>query len=420
MSTASNKRLVFNIILSCWLLYTFSMCMKMVYSASMVAIKDEYNVSHFIASLPITLYYALYAVIQLFLAVIMRRINMKLYMLITFTFSGLSFISVFFFSPVWFVCSVMAINGITLGAVWCGSLMVFSKYLTKKQMRNSLLLMGAGATVGNTVSYGISALAMSVGNWRWSFLIMGAAFLFATAYMIFSIIKAEKNNLVPDESADIAVNKKQVYTVKQYEAKPLIIMGTIVSFFACILYYAFTNWMPTILKGLFGMENSEATVITMIFPVAVFAGVYLSNYLSDKVKNDFLLTLVASIIVAVLSLVLCFVFNVGVAICVAVIVLLGISLRVITSLNCSLVTLHTKDYFNSGATGSIINSSACVAAGVSPVLISLILDLSGGNWQTGFIVLFGASIILTIVPFMFLLLNIRRKRKGVGDSGQSV
>ena len=96
MVAKNNKRIVFSIILSCWLAYTFSMFMKMVYSASMVAIKDEYEVSHFIASLPITLYYILYAVIQLFLAVIMRKINMKLYMFVTFVFSGLSFVSVYF------------------------------------------------------------------------------------------------------------------------------------------------------------------------------------------------------------------------------------------------------------------------------------------------------------------------------------
>lgn len=411
MVAKNNKRIVFSIILSCWLAYTFSMCMKMVYSASMVAIKDEYEVSHFIASLPITLYYILYAVIQLFLAVIMRKINMKLYMFVTFVFSGLSFVSVYFYSPIWYVCSVMAINGITLGAVWCGSLMTFAKFLTKKQMNDSLLMMGAGAAVGNAFSYGISTLAMYMGNWRLSFLIMGAAFLVATVYMLSSIILAEKIRLIPDESSDLAVKKKQIYTVKHYEAKPLVIMATIVVFFACILYYAFTNWMPTILKNVFGMGNSQATLLTTIFPIAVFTGVYLSNLLSNKMKNDFLLTLLSATVVAILSLILCFTYQLGAIICVAVIVGLGIALRLITSLNCSLITLHTRDYFNSGSTASLINSSACVAAGVSPVLISTILDLSGGNWTTGFFVLFITSIALLLVPMVFTLININNTRK---------
>lgn len=411
MSTSSNKRIVFNIVLSCWLAYTLSMCMKMVYSASMVAIKDEYDISHFIASLPITLYYILYAIIQLFLAAIMKKINMKLYMLITFTFSGLSYVSVFFFSAVWYVCSVMAINGITLGAVWCGSIMAFSKYLTKKQMHESLLLMGAGAAVGNALSYGISALSMSLENWRLSFFIMGVAFLVSTVYMVGTIVRAEKIKLTPDESPNGTLRKNQVYTAKAYEAKPLVIMAMIVVFFACILYYAFTNWMPTILKNVFGMGNSQATLLTTIFPVAVFFGVYFADVLSDKMKNDFLLTLLSATMVVILSLILCFTYRAGAFICVALIVWLGIALRLITSLNCSLVTLHTRDYFNSGSTASLINSSACVAAAISPVLISTILDLSGGNWTTGFIVLFITAIVLAVVPLVFMLINIKNTNK---------
>ena len=93
MDTKTNKHIVFGIVLSCLLVYTFSMCLKMVYSASMVEIKAEYGVPHSIASLPITLYYVFYAVIQLFLAAIIKKINMKLYMLITFTVSGLSFVT---------------------------------------------------------------------------------------------------------------------------------------------------------------------------------------------------------------------------------------------------------------------------------------------------------------------------------------
>ena len=409
METKNKKRLIFAIVLSCWLAYTFSICMKMVYSASMVAIKDEYGVPHSIASLPITLYYIFYAVIQLFLALIMKKINMKLYMLITFSISGLSFISIFFFSPIWYVCSVMAINGITLGAVWCGTVMILSKYLTKKQMDDSLLFMGAGSVVGNTLSYGISALSMHTGNWRLSILIMGTAFLLSAIYLIISTVRAERAGLVPEENSADVTKKQQIYTVEKYEAKPLVAMAIIIVFFACILYYAFTNWMPTILKSVFGIDNIQATLITTIFPFAVFAGVYLAHVVSNSMKNDFLLTFLCGATVTVLSLILCFTYNLNIVICVAIIVGLGIVLRLVNALNCSMVTLHTRDYFNSGTTASVINSSACLAAGISPALIAMVLDLSGGDWKTGFFVLLITAIAMTVVALAFLLVNIRRR-----------
>ena len=111
-------RLEFNVVLSCFLAYAFSMCMKMAYSASMAAIKDEYGISNIIASLPLTLYYVFYAIIQFALALFITKINIKRYMLITFSLSGVSYISLFFFSPVWYVCAVLALNGMLHGAVW--------------------------------------------------------------------------------------------------------------------------------------------------------------------------------------------------------------------------------------------------------------------------------------------------------------
>lgn len=65
----SNKRIIFGLILSCWLIYVFSMCLKMVYSGAMVSVREEYVVSNKIASLPTTLHYVFYAVIQFILSI---------------------------------------------------------------------------------------------------------------------------------------------------------------------------------------------------------------------------------------------------------------------------------------------------------------------------------------------------------------
>ena len=73
----TDKRVIFGLIASSFLLYLFSMCIKMAYSASLVQIIEEYGVSKTVASTPLTLYYVFYAVIQLFLAVIMSKINVK-------------------------------------------------------------------------------------------------------------------------------------------------------------------------------------------------------------------------------------------------------------------------------------------------------------------------------------------------------
>ena len=405
----SNKRIVYGLILSCWLVYTLSMCLKMAYSASMAEIKDEYGVNNVTASLPLTLYYVFYAIIQFSLALFMTKINLKLYMGITFTVSGLSFISIFFYSPVWYIGSVLVVNGITLGAVWCGSVLIFAKYLSPSVMNKALLFMGAGFSVGSAMSFAISSLAISLGNWRISFLIFGIAFLLSTFYMLYAVIRAEKAGLQPDEES-VSV-KKQTYKATKISAKPLLIMAIIAVFFASILYYGFTNWMPTILKNNFGIANAKATLITTLFPIVVYLGPVLSAVLVDKVKNDFAISVATAVAISVVGLVLCYVFRLNIVLTVAVILVLGIMLRLVNNLFACLIPLHIKDYINAGKTSAVVNASACASAAISPFLIAFILDESGNDWKLLFFVLFGFSLVMLAICCVFLIADgVKRKK----------
>lgn len=407
----SGKRAVFGLILSCWLVYTFSMCMKMAYSASMAEIKDECGVNNVIASLPLTLYYTLYAAIQFSLALFITKINLKLYMAITFTVSGFSYISIFFYSPIWYICSVLAVNGITLGAVWCGSVLIFAKYLSPNAMNKALLFMGAGFSVGSAMSFALSSLAISVGNWRISFLVIGIAFLLSTAYMIYAVIRVEKMGIKPSADDNIPL-KKRTYKAEKISAKPLFVMAIISTFFASLLYYGFTNWMPTILKNNFDVTNARATLITTLFPIVVYAGAVLAVMIADRVKNDFAVSSVTAVAVSAVGLALCYVFDLNIVLTVAVILVLGIMLRLFNNLVASLIPLHIRDYVNAGKTSAVINASACVSAAISPFLIAFILDGSGNDWEVLFFVLFAFSVVMLAVCGAFFVVDgVKRKKE---------
>ena len=405
----NEKRIVFGLIISCWLIYTFSMCMKMAYSGSMASIKEEYNVPHVIASLPITLYYAFYAGVQFILAAIMRRINFKIYMAVTFILSAVSFVSVFFYSPMWYVGAVLALNGITLGAVWCGSVAVFGKYLSFKTMNRALLFMGIGFSAGSTMSYGVSAIAVYFGNWRVSFIVFGIAFLLSTVYFLFALTRAEKADIKPQ--AEESLLKKDVYSVEKVDVKLLLVLSTIIVFFACLLYYGFTNWMPTIMSNVFGVSNSTANLISMLLPLVSYIGPVIAVLCCNKLKNDFLVTVIFCLVSTVIGLALAFVFEINVIVTTAIILVLIVSLRVLSSMTGSLVPLHIRDYVNSGKSAALINAVACIAAACSPAIISFILDLSGGDWGMGFLILFVFSVIMLAISVVFMILRVIHRRK---------
>ena len=65
----------------------FMMASKSVYTAEMVEILDEFNLQESVFTLPITVYFIVYAVTQLILAVFFHKLNVKLYLILTVALS---------------------------------------------------------------------------------------------------------------------------------------------------------------------------------------------------------------------------------------------------------------------------------------------------------------------------------------------
>ncbi|MBO4323080.1 MAG: MFS transporter [Clostridia bacterium] len=405
----SDRKLRFGVVFAAWFLYTLSICLKMVYSSSMAAVKVEYEASNLITSLPITIHYVLYAGIQFALAYFVTKINIKRYMAINFVVAGVSFISVFFYSPVWYIGFVLALNGITLGPVWCGSILIMTKFFSKSAMKKALLFVTSGFSIGSAMSFGISSLAISLGNWRISFLIVGLAFLVATVYYLYIVTAAEKAGVKPEEESPAV--QKETYKPSRVSAKNLLYMSIIATFFGSMLYYGFTHWLPTILLDNFDISTVKATLVSTLFPTVVYIGPILATLLVDKVKDDFKICVVSSIAISVFGLILAFVFKLNIVLTVAVILVLGVLLRLINNLFASLVPIHVKDYVNAGTTSAVLNASACLSAALSPFLISLVLDASGNDWQVLFFVLFGVAIVLLLICGGFTALDIVKRKK---------
>lgn len=403
------KRIIFGLILSCWLVYTLSISMKMAYSSSISEIIDDYGISNTYASLPLTMYYIFYTIIQVMLTLFITKINLKRYLLITFTVSGLSFVSIYFYSPIWYISLILAVNGITLGAAWCSAVLIFVKYLSQKTLNRACLFMSAGFAVGGALSFGVSALSIYLGNWRISFLAFGVMFLISLGYEMYSLNRAEKAQLKPKDEQ--IVLKKQTYRIKKLKAKYLLILSIIAMFFVSFLYYGFNNWMPKILKDIFGLSNANSTLITASFPIIVYLGAILSVVFCNLLKDDFSVSLIFSIIVAIMSFILSYYYNLNIMLTIALIFMLGILLRLLINLFGVLTPLHILEYINSGKSSAIITSSASGAAAVSPAIISIILDLNGGEWGKGFLILFVFALVTVVICLIFFILYSMANRK---------
>lgn len=411
-----HKSAAVHLILSCWLTYTLSICLKMAYGASMTAVKEEYLIgSDMLVGLPITLYYLTYAMIQFVLAAFIGKIDLKRYLLVTCLPGGLLFVSVFFYSPFWYVNVVMALEGVLLGAVWCGCMQLFRRLVPSTMLGRAILFMGAGFSAGSALSFGVSALAMKLQNWRIGFLTIGAAFSLALIYMLFSVRRAEAVGLSAGEP--VAGAKKPTWRIARVSARPLVVMAISATVLQGLLYYGFSNWMPTILKSNFDLAKERATLISMLLPIVTYAGPVLAQIVCNKLKNDFATTALLASFTMTLSLVLSYVYHLHLALTVAVIVAACVFLRSVSMMFGSLIPVHAGAYINTGSSVAVINASACVAAAASPLLVGAILDATGRNWFLCFLFLFGLAVVMTAIPAAFAVADkIRQKEQTANDN----
>ncbi len=131
----------------------------------------------------------------------------------------------------------------------------------------------------------------------------------------------------------------------------------------------------------------------------------LAVFLCNRIKNDFLVVVIACFLCAVLSLILCFTYNLNVVFTVMIILILGVFLRLLVELFVSLITLHTREYICAGKLSATVNAVASAAAAASPFLIGSILDLSGNDWKIGFLFLFVIAVVMLVICMTFYIIR---------------
>lgn len=414
-----HKKAAVHLVMSYWLTYTLSICLKLTYGTSMMVIKEEYMIpSAMLLGLPITLHYLTYAVIQLILAVVIGRLRFKRYLLLTFLPAGLLYASVFAFSPVWYLNVVMALGGVLLGAVWCGALQMFRKFLPPPVLTRSLLFMSIGFSVGSMLPFAVSALSMKLGNWRYSFLVFGVLFVLASLYLAWALRRAEVSGLNPGDRAETK-EARPLPSMPRAAAGALVAMAIAIIIVQSVLYYGFSNWMPTILKSNFHLANERATLLSTLLPLVSYAGPVLAQFSYNRLKSDYVSTSLLAGTCAVLALVLSLFYQMNLALTLILILGSCIFLRAVSMVESTLVPVHVGGVINAGSAAAVINAFACVAAAASPLMIGAILDAGGQDWSLCFLALFGLAVVMFVISVLFTVVHTVERRRQQRRNGLS-
>ena len=402
------KKYYFNLIISAYLLYTFSIAIKMVYSAQIVEIGPYYGVDKAELSLGLTIYYLIYAVSQLLISGVVKKINLRYFIAITTILSGLTFGSIVFLSKLWQVWLVLGINGVLQIGIWGGTMSIFGKYLPDYMTTGVTQLMSSGMAVGTFLAYGFSALFTTILNWKYTFLFFGILTVLTAIYFFVAEKSIEANVgkvSINRSTVKVSIEKENRNKGNSFVFVFLSLMG-ILSLLACTTYYSLTNWVPSLLKEVHNVPSSYSMLISLLIPVGVFFGPFFSTYLCQKNKNYFFVGIPMMLISGVCALTMVFVYDVHILVAIIIpLVILFVS-RGYTNVLLSYVPLKMRNVVETGKSSLILNAFGSLSAAITPFLSATLMENYG--WEMFFAFL---SVICCLCIVLLLIGSIWQKKK---------
>lgn len=405
----NNDRIYWFLLISSWLVYVFTIVAKSIYNAEVIEIMKTFNINKTVAGYGTTAYYLTYGFMQLVIAKILPKINLRKYVVVTVTAASICTALVGIASEIWQICILLGLCGIFHAAVWPGCVAIMGNWLPLRMQPTANALFSIGFATGFIVSYLFSALFIGFASWTITFLVFGIGALIPTILFNISFKKVSSTNESVTQTNEDRKNTTPSFErinhkiIKNY----LMVFFTLVcvtSFLVNIAYYGINNWMPSLMYDVFNMPSSLSTLVSVLVPVIGIIGPLIAIRCTDK-HNLWGVTAVFLSSAGLLILLLSFGYNINIVLSLASSVIALTMLRGSNNnLGVSLV-LRARNLFNAGSFAAIINALASLGASVAPPLTGSIID----NFGRSAYYMFLFAVLLISVILVFILNKITKR-----------
>ncbi len=407
LSEKNGKRLI----VLCWLAYTTAYLGRLNFSASLVEIIDSFGTTKAAAGLVASFFFFAYGAGQLINGFLSRRYNPRIAIAAALTISAALNVAMTLAGGVAVMKYIWLCNGLAQSILWSTLIHTLGVSLPGNMLKRAILVMSTTAALGTALSYGMTALAITVASWRWAFYV-SAAILLVVAAVWFTALPHGKQH--PQRAKAVESGKKARLTpVFLFELAILLLLAIFTNF----IKDGLTTWTPDILFSMYSLPKALSIILTLTLPLIAVSGAFFSVRASKWVKNHVSLCGVFFAIAFVATGTLFLLINYGGWI----LTLGGFALTVcavsaVNNVITSMVPLAWRDKLDSGFTAGLLNSFCYIGSTLSSVLLGLLADARG--WNGVFVLLLlltGIAVLVCAVTTM--VRRVREKKEGKNHAG---
>ncbi len=375
-------------------------------------------------------YFYTYAAMQIFLAFFIKRINIKWFLAVTIGISAVLTALVSFTDGIGQHYIIFAINGILQAGIWGILLKILSVYLPMRLLPIANQIMSAAPAAASATAYGVAALFGD--NWRLPFLILGILLFFAVVLYTVSVGIVARfpkdmstHHIVMSDGTEADVSDEEendfIHLNSKRRVAVFYAVSIFVGFVVTSIYFMVNNSLDIYLKEVGGFTNSTAKILTVFAPLAAVVGPLICVRSCERHRNFIVVAAVYFGLALITCTVVLFVFDRSVVAALVLIVLFLVLANGGRSVSLSIAALKMRTKIDTGVYSTIVNAVASIASGVTPKIITTILDKESlsvtESWRISLGVIFAANllavVILVALVFFIKLLNRKDKRNEV-------
>lgn len=370
------------ILVACYLFYTMTMAIKLAYTSQLVEIESFFKTSKALASLGLTIYYFVYALAQVGLGLIISKIDIKKFLVITAILSAVSFSLIGVTNELWQVWIILGLNGIFQCGGWGGVTYILGKNLPNDTLSHCNKILVTGSVVGTAFSYLVSSICIEFLSWKLTFVIIGILYLASTLFLLYQENKIEKihsrhdeldfDTFIKDHTHDYVIPKGE-----KVNLVPIMIFIVVLSFLGNCLYYGIGNWIPSYLKEVHLFPTSLSILITLTMPLASVPSRIVMFKSFDKSGKIFPKSTLIGLILTIILVVMVFTYGLNLLFAIIVSLVLKLLVEAYMASFSSYTLMKFKNYINTGTSSLMVNSAASLGAGVIAIVSGLVMDAFG-------------------------------------------
>lgn len=418
------KTLSNRLIIASFLIITFMMASKLVYIAQRTELMQVFGMDDVSVNLGMTFYFIVYAATQLLLSVVMGKLDVKKYLVISILISCVLTTVLSFSTGKLYFWIVLSAVGIFHAGVWAGCMHFLTKHLPTCMLPRANTLLTCGFPVGTVCSYAIASLCVALKAWWLSFVIVSVLFCLVLGFFVITLSAIEKIPkfiaLQIDDEYYQAKNGFSTTTVQQdgklvsidtkfSKALFYAIVG-LICFLVYAIYSSIIDFIPSMLKTVHSLDDSLSILFSVAVPVGVVFGPIVMINLCEKFKNYYAVALIGSLILVGVGIAVLFGYSSGVVIAIVLLLIYALLSRAVCSVFETVIVSRMKDQISVGGFAAYTNATASIGAAAAPAVMGVTIAL---GWGVTYSVILAEIILQTLLIGLLIILFVKNKNRKV-------